>query len=244
MIRFARRLAALSLTFGIKLMDIQEECAIYLTHHFLITDYIDDIYISSIEQAQTLLDKALAIKQSDNTKSRNRFENILKIIYDDYTALEGLTHDKDSLGEEALRNHAVAALKTHGYTASAESLNRNGKTDIHIQDNNGIPFFIAECKIWKGEKLFLEAIDQLFGYLTWHNKNAALIVFVEQGNFTKAIETARKSIRKHHLFVRDKDKTIANKENTFSSVLHHSSDDSCFVVLEVLFFHFPKTGLK
>ena len=240
MIRFAHRLAALSLTFGIKLMDIQEECAIYLTHHFLITDYIDDKYISSIEQAQALLDKAFVIKQSDNANTKNRFENVLKIIYDDYTAFEELTHDKDSLSEEALRNHAVATLKAFGYTASAESLNRNGKTDIHIQDDNGLAFFIAECKIWKGEKLFLDAIDQLYGYLTWHNKNAALIVFVEQGNFTKTIETARKAIRKHHLFVRDKDKTITNKENSFSSVLHHSLDDSCLIDLEVLFFHFPK----
>lgn len=57
MVTFAERLAALALTYGIKLMDVQEECKVYLTWHFLITDYVDNKFISSIDYARELLKK-------------------------------------------------------------------------------------------------------------------------------------------------------------------------------------------
>ena len=57
MIFFARRLAALALTYGIKLMDVQERCEVYLTWHFNITDYVDNKFITSTEHARKLLDE-------------------------------------------------------------------------------------------------------------------------------------------------------------------------------------------
>ena len=72
MIFFARRLAALALTYGIKLMDVQERCEIYLMWHYRITDYVDNKYITSIEHARKLLDeieaKNLKSKTSGNTE--------------------------------------------------------------------------------------------------------------------------------------------------------------------------------
>lgn len=67
MIFFARRLAALALTYGIKLMDVQERCEIYLMWHFRITDYVDNKYISSIEHARKLLDEIEAKKPKSET---------------------------------------------------------------------------------------------------------------------------------------------------------------------------------
>lgn len=55
MITFSRRLAAVILTYGIKLMDIQEQCGIYLNWHFMITDYVDHKFITSIDHAKKLL---------------------------------------------------------------------------------------------------------------------------------------------------------------------------------------------
>ena len=55
MITFSRCLAALALTYGIKLMDVQKKCEIYLNWHFNITDYEDNKYITSIEHARKLL---------------------------------------------------------------------------------------------------------------------------------------------------------------------------------------------
>lgn len=57
MTTFSRRLAALALTYGIKLMDIQEECGIYLNCHFIITDYVDEKFVLSPEHARKLLDE-------------------------------------------------------------------------------------------------------------------------------------------------------------------------------------------
>ena len=67
MIFFARRLAALALTYGIKLMDVQERCEVYLMWHFRITDYVDNKYISSIEHARKLLDEIEAKKPKSET---------------------------------------------------------------------------------------------------------------------------------------------------------------------------------
>jgi hypothetical protein len=55
MITFSRRLAAVALTYGIKLMDIQEQCRVYLNWHFTITDYEDHKFITSVDHARKLL---------------------------------------------------------------------------------------------------------------------------------------------------------------------------------------------
>ncbi len=67
MIFFARRLAALALTYGIKLMDVQERCEIYLMWHYRITDYVDNKFITSIEHASKLLDEIEAKKPKSKT---------------------------------------------------------------------------------------------------------------------------------------------------------------------------------
>ena len=55
MITFSRRLAAVALTYSIKLMDIQEQCKVYLNWHFMITDYEDHKFITSVDHARKLL---------------------------------------------------------------------------------------------------------------------------------------------------------------------------------------------
>jgi hypothetical protein len=63
MITFAERLAALALLYGIKLMDIQKECDIYLMPSYNLTDYVDYEYISSYSHAKRLLNR---IQQTPN----------------------------------------------------------------------------------------------------------------------------------------------------------------------------------
>lgn len=55
MITFSRRLAAVVLTYGIKLMDIQEQCGIFLNWRFMTTDYVDHKFVTSIDHAKKLL---------------------------------------------------------------------------------------------------------------------------------------------------------------------------------------------
>ena len=67
MIQFARRLSSLVLCYGIKLMDVQERCEVYLLDHFTITDYVDQIHITSIEHARKLLDEIEVKKPRNKT---------------------------------------------------------------------------------------------------------------------------------------------------------------------------------
>lgn len=55
MITFSRHLAAVALTYGIKLIDIQEQCKVYLNWHFMITDYVDYKFITSVDHVKKLL---------------------------------------------------------------------------------------------------------------------------------------------------------------------------------------------
>lgn len=70
MIQFARRLSSLVLCYGIKLMDVQERCEVYLLDHFTITDYVDQIHITSIEHARKQLDE-IEGKNIQNKTSMN-----------------------------------------------------------------------------------------------------------------------------------------------------------------------------
>ena len=70
MIYFARRLAALALTYGIKLVDVQEQCGIYLMRYFFISDYVDHYYIVNVEHAERLLHE-IASNQAKTAKENS-----------------------------------------------------------------------------------------------------------------------------------------------------------------------------
>lgn len=247
MIRFSRNLAALALTYGIRLMDIQEQCGIYINWTYDITDYVDHKYISSFNQADALLSEVRPIKKNDSPskEKETKYKKIIKIIYDWYTSREKLPPEESNSGEVPLRNEIIVALQTLGLHATAETYNRKGKTDICIKSDNGIDnIFIAECKIWHGKKQFLEAIDQLFSrYLTRCDNSAALIIFVENKDFTNTVSQAKLAIEKHQLFERFQIEHI-KEENVFACGLHHPFDTKRIINLEVMFFHFPKRTIS
>lgn len=247
MIRFSRSLAALALTYGIRLMDIQEQCGIYINRTYDIPDYVDHKYISSFNQAEALLSEARPIKKIDPPSHRKEAEHekIIRIIYSWYTSREKLPPNESSSDEVSLRNEIIVHLQTYGYHATAETYNNNGKTDICIKSDNGIDnTFIAECKIWHGKKQFLDAIDQLFSrYLTRCDNDAALIIFVENKDFTATVSQARSAIKNHPLFERFQTAHI-NKGNVFACGLHHIHDNERIINLEVMFFHFPKQTIS
>lgn len=70
MIHFTRHLAALALTYGIKLVDVQEQCGIYLMRHFFISDYVDHYYIVNVEHAERLLNE-IASNQAKTAKENS-----------------------------------------------------------------------------------------------------------------------------------------------------------------------------
>lgn len=66
-------------------------------------------------------------------------------------SLEESPDSYTSMGEEDLRNLFLAHLKDSfsSLSATGETFNNHGKTDIMVKSGNMI-LFIAECKIWKG----------------------------------------------------------------------------------------------
>ena len=121
-------------------------------------------------------------------------------------------------------------------SATGETFNKTGKTDILIRHENSNAF-IAECKFWKGKKVYLDAITQLLGYLTWRDSKAAIIVFVDNKDFSSVIQTAEKVTSTHSNYLGFVDK----KHDTWLNYRFHiNGDPNREVKLGVLFFHIPE----
>lgn len=104
------------------------------------------------------------------------YENINNIIAMCGTTMEKTARTYYANGEEELRDHLLAALNTHYEAATGETFRKIGKTDIHIEFENKAAF-IGECKIWHGEQLFQEAIQQVLNYSTWRDLKVSVIIF-------------------------------------------------------------------
>jgi hypothetical protein len=98
------------------------------------------------------------------------------------------------MGEENIRQHFLVQLNgQYQGQATGETFNFDGKTDILIR-SEGRNVFIAECKFWRGEKQFIEAVDQLLSYLSWRDTKSAVIIFNKNKNLTSVVEAIKQSM--------------------------------------------------
>jgi len=105
------------------------------------------------------------------------YTHILDVIRHEGRSFEATPGTFVKHDEEELRDIILAHLNGHYEgNASGETFRRTGKTDIRIEFDNRAAF-VGECKMWRGTKQFIAAIDQLLGYLAWRDCKAALIVF-------------------------------------------------------------------
>jgi len=175
---------------------------------------------------------------SEPIVSHEMYDDILNIIYESGKSMEkkpSLYQDKD---EEGLRDQFLFILETRyeGTTATGETFNRKGKTDILLKYEDGTNLFVAECKFWHGPKEFEKAINQLFDrYLTWRDSKTALIFFVNNKDMTKVNATIKKEIGNHQYFV---DSNGVRGETSFSYKFHLPQDKDKIVFLEVMTFHY------
>jgi hypothetical protein len=175
------------------------------------------------------------------TMSQVMYYDILKVIYDSGKNMEkkpALYVNKD---EEGLRDQFLFVLETRyvGITATGETFNRSGKTDIILKfADDGSNLFVAECKFWHGAIEFHKAISQLFDrYLTWSDSKVALIFFVQNQNFSNTIDTILDEAAKHPYF---KKFTGKRGDSSFSYVFHLPQDKEKDVQLEIMAFHYDK----
>ncbi|MDR0567326.1 MAG: hypothetical protein LBG47_09905 [Prevotellaceae bacterium] len=177
---------------------------------------------------------------SEPTMSATMYDDILKVIYDVGKSMEKKPSLYQNKNEEGLRDQLLLFLETRydATTATGETFNRNGKTDIilkYAKDNSNL--FIAECKFWRGASEFHKAISQLFGYLTWRDSKAALILFVRNNDFTNVLKTVKTETNKNQYFSKEN----GNRgESSFSYVFCLPQDRNKSVYLEIIAFHYDK----
>lgn len=170
--------------------------------------------------------------------SNQAYFQIIDFINNFGLELEKLKSLHSKFDEEGFRDfflpHLNSISKSH--SATGETFNKIGKTDILIQDNKGTNVFIGECKIWHGEKELLKAIDQLLErYVNWRDEHTALIIFNKDNkDFSKLLETAKSAIITHpnfSSFVKETSKT------SISYIFDNVEDKTKKVYLELMIFN-------
>lgn len=170
--------------------------------------------------------------------SENAFGNIVKQIYNYGRNLEKYRNLYSKFDEEGFREFFLPHLNTisENHTATGETFNKIGRTDILIQNKEGLNVFIAECKLWKGANEIHNAIDQLLDrYVTWRDEKVALIVFnKDMLDFTELIKRANKAIKGHPQF---KEYVGAREDSSFTYLFKHPDDEERLITLELIIFN-------
>jgi len=164
------------------------------------------------------------------------YEDILTTITNMSLTMERSPKTFSKLQEEEIRDHFLMVLNSQFEgAATGETFNYEGKTDILIRvENKNI--FIAECKIWKGEKVLLETIDQLLGYVSWRDTKTAILLFNKNKEFSKVVSQFPEIVKKHSNFIKE---IKYESETGFRFILHHKDDKDRELVLAILLFDIP-----
>jgi hypothetical protein len=187
---------------------------------------------------QPKLDKSKSVAKISPRLKDDLYKDIITTLFNVGKAIEkkpALYKGKD---EEDLRDIFQLFLETRyeSTTATAETFNKAGRTDILLKyAEDGSNLFVGECKIWKGQKKFLEAISQISGYLTWRDSKAAILLFVDNVDFKSTIQSVQEVIADHPLHKR----TVNVDGESLSYEIGLEESEDVIISLEVLFFHFP-----
>ncbi len=166
-----------------------------------------------------------------------KYEHILFVISNMAKVMEMSPKAFKEMSEEDLRTHFLVQLNAqYEGQATGETFNFEGKTDILIRVKNR-NIFIAECKFWRGPKLFKEAIDQLLGYASWRDTKIALLVFNRRKHLSRILEQIPKTVKEHPNFKRQ---LSYPSETGFRFILHHRDDLNRELILTILVFEIPK----
>ena len=171
------------------------------------------------------------------TLAMDIYEEILRILENMNLIMERSPKTFSRLKEEGLRDFFLVILNaSFEGEAMGEVFNYMGRTDILIRYKNS-NVFIAECKFWRGEKAFLETIDQLFRYVTWRDTKLAILIFNRDGNLKTILEKIPQLVERHQLYKR----TIKiDGETKFRYVFRLPNDPNREVILTIMVFDIPK----
>jgi hypothetical protein len=172
------------------------------------------------------------------TLDTDTYDEILRIIGDMALVMEQSPHAFADLDEESLRFQFLVPLNGHFEgSASGETFNYDGKTDILIK-SAGRVVFVAECKFWTGPRALAKTIDQIRGYLSWRDTKAAILLFVHNRDFSAVVDQIVPTLEGHPGWK----KTVGKMgETAFRFVFGHRDDSNREITLSVLLFPVPTT---
>ena len=170
-----------------------------------------------------------------------KYNEIIEICSNMAKVMERSPKAFANMGEEDLRTHFLVQLNgQYEGQATGETFNSNGKTDILIRNDNQ-NVFIAECKFWKGKKVFLATIDQLLGYVTYRDTKTAIFVFVKNKDFTKVCEDIKSVTAEHSNFVKYIDSYKTPKDTSaFRCEFKNKNDEEKHFYITVMAFCIPQ----
>ncbi len=159
-----------------------------------------------------IVEEKIEKKEIEFILEEETYDEIIRYVDSLGINLERSSQRVRNLDEESLRDTFLMALNSvYKGKASGEAFNKSGKTDICIKhDDNNI--FIAECKIWRGDKYFKDGLDQLFSYLTWRDSKTSYIIFSRNQDISSVIEKAKKILTEQQNFI---SKVRTNSESSF-----------------------------
>jgi hypothetical protein len=178
--------------------------------------------------------------ESGNVQSTfpvTEYSKILDCIHSIGKTFERLPNTYADKDEESLRDLILVALQPNVVgSATGETLNKLGKTDILVRNVNNNEF-IGECKFWHGQEGYKKTIDQLISYLSWRDNKTAIIIFVKNKNFSNVINQIDDVTAQHPYYLRTlspTDKTWHNYELRMNAV------ESRVLKMAVMLYHLPK----
>jgi hypothetical protein len=169
------------------------------------------------------------------------YRDVLKTLSDFGKDLEKKPKVYSRQDEEGLRDHFLTNLtgRYEKTTATGESFNKEGKTDILLKDDKGNNIFIAECKWWTGAAGFHSTINQLFdNYITWRDNKVAILFFVDNKDFSNVLRQIEAEAKLHPYYLHFID---INDNSNFKFIFRQKDDANNKVQVEIMFFHFPMT---
>ena len=167
------------------------------------------------------------------TISSSDYETILETIRSMGASME-TNRASESKDEEALRDMLLVGLSASikSGAVGGELFHKSGKTDISIPFDNKATF-VAECKLWKGQKYVGEGVDQLLGYLTWRDAKTALIIFnKDNANFSDIQNKVEAIFTERNDYVR----TIKQRDGEWRFVMTKPDDSGRQIEIHVMLF--------
>ena len=170
------------------------------------------------------------------------YEDILEVLSNMALAMERSPSTFSKLTEPEIRDFFLIFLNAHFEgRGTGETFNVEGKADILIREKNKNAF-IAECKFWDGEKVFLGTIDQLLEkYVSWRDTKTGILIFNRKKGFSTVLDKIKTYTPTHKNYKRTF--TIKAKEllkpTIFPFVFRQPRDPDRETYLTIMAFDIP-----